>query len=70
MVSVYNMDDEAVADQEVALDQIHFVAYNVVALLICAIGIVGNVISLVVLTRPNMKVRIIIHLPESPSPPL
>ena len=40
------------------LDQIHFIAYNVVAFIIIAIGILGNVLSLIVLTRPNMKVRI------------
>ena len=41
-----------------AVEQIEFVAYNV-AFIIIAIGILGNVLSLVVLTRPNMKVRII-----------
>ena len=41
-----------------AVEQIQFVAYNV-AFIIIAIGILGNILSLVVLTRPNMKVRII-----------
>ena len=56
------MADEDVVDNE-TLDQIHFIAYNVVAFIIIAIGILGNVLSLIVLTRPNMKVRII-HPPR------
>ena len=40
------------------VEQIQFVAYNVVAPIIVAIGILGNLLSLVVLTRPNMKVSI------------
>ena len=41
------------------VEQIKFVAYSVVAYVIVAIGMLGNVLSLVVLTRPNLKVRII-----------
>ena len=37
--------------------QIKFVAYGVIAYIIVGVGIVGNVLSLVVLTRPNLKVR-------------
>ena len=40
------------------VEQIKFVAYSVVAYVIVAIGMLGNVLSLVVLTRPNLKVRI------------
>ena len=36
--------------------QIKFVAYGVIAYIIVGVGIVGNVLSLVVLTRPNLKV--------------
>ena len=39
------------------VEQIKFVAYSVVAYVIVAIGMLGNVLSLVVLTRPNLKVR-------------
>ena len=53
-----------IADHKAALDQINFIAYNWLALVICAIGILGNIVSLVVLTRPNMKVSMrIIHPP-------
>ena len=38
------------------VEQIKFVAYSVVAYVIVAIGMLGNVLSLVVLTRPNLKV--------------
>ena len=41
-----------------AVEQMKFVAYSVVAYIIVAIGMLGNVLSLVVLTRPNLKVRI------------
>ena len=41
------------------VEQIKFVAYSVVAYVIVAIGMLGNVLSLVVLTRPNLKVRTI-----------
>ena len=40
------------------VEQIKFVAYSVVAYVIVAIGMLGNVLSLVVLTRPNLKVKI------------
>ena len=33
--------------------------FSVVAYIIITIGVLGNVLSLIVLTRPNMKVRII-----------
>ena len=48
----------SVADDETALEQIMFVS-SVLTFIIIAIGILGNVLSLVVLTRPKMKVRII-----------
>ena len=62
-----------IADHKAALDQINFIAYNWLALVICAIGILGNIVSLVVLTRPNMKVRRMIHPPgiqQSESSPI
>ena len=51
-------------EDETPVAQIYFVAYNVVASIIITIGILGNVVGLVVLTRPNMKVRVI-HPPTS-----
>ena len=49
---------EAESDDATALEQIKLVS-SVVTFIIIAIGILGNVLSLVVLTRPKMKVRII-----------
>ena len=37
------------------VENIKFVAYSVIAYLIVAIGMFGNLLSLVVLTRPNLK---------------
>ena len=56
---VFAMDDPLVSavDHE-TVEQIKFVAYSVVAYVIVAIGMLGNVLSLVVLTRPNLKVGI------------
>ena len=48
----------SVVDNSMVLEQIKFVS-GVVTFIIIAIGILGNVLSLVVLTRPNMKVRIV-----------
>ena len=41
---------------------IKFVAYSVVAYLIVAVGMLGNVLSLVVLTRPNLKGVMYVYL--------
>ena len=63
---------EAESDDATALEQIKLVS-SVVTFIIIAIGILGNVLSLVVLTRPNMKVRIIFLLefnwPSPTNPP-
>ncbi len=37
--------------------QIKFVAYSVIANIVVAVGIVGNILNLVVLTRPNLKAK-------------
>ena len=47
--------DLLVKDPE-KLEEIYFVAYTIIARTILVIGILGNVLSIVVLTRPNMKV--------------
>ena len=47
-----------VENETTVLEQIKFVS-GVVTFIIIAVGILGNVLSLVVLTRPNMKVRIV-----------
>ena len=46
--------DLLVKDPE-KLEEIYFVAYNIIARTILVVGILGNVLSIVVLTRPNMK---------------
>ena len=51
--------DLLVKDPE-KLEEIYFVAYTIIARTILVIGILGNVLSIIVLTRPNMKVSFII----------
>ena len=48
-------ENDLLVEDPVKLDEIHFVAYTIVARTILVIGILGNVLSIVVLTRPNMK---------------
>jgi hypothetical protein len=45
-----------------AVEQIKFVAYSVIAYLIVGIGMLGNLLSLVVLTRPNLKGVMYVYL--------
>jgi hypothetical protein len=42
--------------------QIKFVAYSVIAYIIVGVGIVGNLLNLVVLTRPNLKGVMYVYL--------
>ena len=51
--------DLLVKDPE-KLEEIYFVAYTIIARTILVVGILGNVLSIVVLTRPNRKVSFII----------
>ncbi|CAN7939736.1 unnamed protein product [Ixodes hexagonus] len=44
------------------IDTLKFIAYGVVSFVIIALGIVGNLINLVVLTRPNLKGVIFVYL--------
>ena len=37
--------------------QIKFVAYSVIAYIIVGMGLLGNLLNLVILTRPNLKVK-------------
>ncbi|XP_064458420.1 probable G-protein coupled receptor AH9.1 isoform X2 [Ornithodoros turicata] len=48
------LDPSAAALKE-QIDTLKFVAYGVVSFVIIALGIIGNLINLVVLTRPNLK---------------
>ena len=49
-------ENDLLVEDPVKLGEIHFVAYDIVARTILVVGILGNVLSIVVLTRPNMKV--------------
>ena len=44
------------------VDNIKWVAYSVVAYVIVGVGILGNLASLVVLTRPNLKGVMYVYL--------
>ena len=54
-----NLTSEDVGDLEPSelVETIKWVAYSVVAYVIVGVGLLGNLTSLVVLTRPNLKVR-------------
>jgi hypothetical protein len=45
-----------------AVDRIKYVAYSVIALVIVAMGIVGNLFNLMVLTRPHLKGVMYVYL--------
>ena len=49
-------ENDLLVEDPVELEKIHFVAYTIVARTILVVGILGNVLSIVVLTSPNMKV--------------
>ena len=46
---------EEASDNSAAVATINHIAYNYVALFIVALGIVGNLLNLIVLTRPKLK---------------
>ena len=50
------------APDSAAVQQIKFVAYSLVAYLVVGVGMVGNLLSLVVLTRPNLKGVMYVYL--------
>lgn len=45
-----------------AVENIKWVAYSVIAYVIVGVGILGNLASLVVLTRPNLKGVMYVYL--------
>ena len=45
-----------------AVENIKWVAYSVIAYVIVGVGILGNLASLVVLTRPNLKGVMCVYL--------
>ncbi|XP_075558222.1 putative G-protein coupled receptor B0563.6 [Dermacentor variabilis] len=48
-------DERAVAQLKEDIALLKFIAYGVISFVIIALGIIGNLINLVVLTRPNLK---------------
>ena len=50
------LEDMGDFEQSELVETIKWVAYSIVAYVIVGIGILGNLASLVVLTRPNLKV--------------
>ena len=55
-------DDVQESDSEGTVSLINHVAYNYVALFIVAVGIVGNLLNLIVLTRPKLKGVMYVYL--------
>ena len=53
------LEDMGDFEQSELVETIKWVAYSIVAYVIVGIGLLGNLASLVVLTRPNLKVGII-----------
>ena len=60
----YSEDPEASLEVEhtETVDNIKWIAYSVVAYVIVGVGILGNLASLVVLTRPNLKGVMYVYL--------
>ena len=60
----YSEDPEAGLELEhtETVDNIKWIAYSVVAYVIVGVGILGNLASLVVLTRPNLKGVMYVYL--------
>ena len=56
LLLVTNATLEDYDDDSDTVATINFVAYNVVAFVIVGVGIVGNLLNLVVLSRPKLKV--------------
>ena len=59
-----NLTETDMEDMEhsLAVDYIKWVAYSIVAYIIVGVGILGNLASLVVLTRPNLKGVMYVYL--------
>jgi hypothetical protein len=55
-------EEEETDPTESTVLQIKFIAYSVIAYIIVGVGIVGNLLNLVVLTRPNLKGVMYVYL--------
>ena len=49
-------------EQQELIDSIHYFAYSILANIFVAIGIVGNILSIVVLSRPKLKGVMYVYL--------
>ena len=60
------LEDAAASDEgqrnEATVVLINHIAYNYVALFIVAVGIIGNILNLIVLTRPKLKGVMYVYL--------
>ena len=55
-------EDQSILEHTEAVNNIKWIAYSVVAYVIVGVGILGNLASLVVLTRPNLKGVMYVYL--------
>ena len=63
VVSNATVIEDAIDDDDFdTVATINFVAYNVVAFVIVGVGIVGNILNLVVLSRPKLKGVMYVYL--------
>ena len=62
VVSNATITEDANDDDFDTVATINFVAYNVVAFVIVGVGIVGNILNLVVLSRPKLKGVMYVYL--------
>ena len=58
MMENLTLEDMGDFEHSELVETIKWVAYSIVAYVIVGVGILGNLASLVVLTRPNLKVNI------------
>ena len=57
-----NLEGDALYMKDVTIPFIYNVAFKIVAMVIVAIGIMGNILNLIVLTRPKLKGVMYVYL--------
>ena len=57
-----NLEGDALYMKDVTIPFIYNVAFQIVAMVIVAIGIMGNILNLIVLTRPKLKGVMYVYL--------
>ena len=53
--AIIETGENGAAADAATVEMINHIAYNYVALFIVAVGIIGNILNLIVLTRPKLK---------------